>query len=599
MKTIVTGVLIMLFNSYLLAQTGPGGVGSGATTLEVWFDGKDVNGNGTNPATSATVSTWTDKSGNSRNVTQNIANVATYSAAGGVTFNNTGYLLGSDAGLPSGGAARTVLLVASSPSSSTDDNIFFYGKVGTPAVNNQSYGINRVGTSGNIRNYFYNNDLNDAGGWTPANQTKIINTWYQSNSQKIYLNGNVDVTAASTPNTVLGDGLQIGGWSYYTAYSQATINEVILYSSALNPAELNIVNNYLSEKYSVTLASTDYYSGHSGSYINGVQGIGTTDGTAANSHLVSANSGGLEIQSTNGSTGLNSANEYIFTGYAGTTNSVSTSNLATVPTVMQRWSRIWYLKKTGTANVTLSFNFSTDGIGGTPASTHYVLLYSASDSPLAFSILSSSSSVSGSTVSFSIANASLLNGYYTIGTTDPTNSPLPVSLINFKAQQKSDKVMVDWQTAYESNNAYFTVQRSTDLTEWEDIAKVTGAGNSSSIHSYSIEDNCLCNGITYYRLKQTDFDGASTFSASVSVFSESDITIFPNPSSGEITVAGLKENVKMEVFNSIGLALSIPVAEQNDKIKMDFSALPSGIYFISFENNDGTVFRKKIIIFGN
>ncbi|HEY4653068.1 MAG TPA: hypothetical protein VIH22_01070, partial [Cyclobacteriaceae bacterium] len=237
------------------SQTGPGGVSSGSTNLLLWLDGQNVNADGTNPAIGTEVLTWYDRSGNGVNVTRNISNVATYSA-NGVTFNNTGFLNGSDATFPTGNASRTVIVCASSPSTPTDDVFFFYGT----ANNNQSYGVLKIGTSNAVRNYFYANDLDVAGGWTPSGTLKIITLTYASPTQIVYINNNNPPSTknAGSVNTTLGaQGLQIGGWNSFTLYSQATIAEIILYDKVLNMAERIIVNNYLAAKYEIALAAND------------------------------------------------------------------------------------------------------------------------------------------------------------------------------------------------------------------------------------------------------------------------------------------------------------------------------------------------------
>jgi hypothetical protein len=596
-------VLILIASNHIaFSQTGPGGVGSKATTLKLWFDGKDVNAtgivSGTNPAAGTNLATWNDKSGYGVNVTQNIANVAAISPSGlGVTFNNTGYLLGSDATLPSGGSARTAFVCAASPSTCCDDVMLFYGT----ANNSQSYGILKKGNGG-VRNFFYNNDLDDVGGWLPANQMKIVNTWYKASSQQIYVNGNLSISAVSTPNTLLGQGLQIGGWNSFSLNSNATISEIILHSYALNPAEKAVVENYLSEKYSVVLSSTDYYSGHTGLYINEVQGIGTSDGTVANSQTYSASSGGLEIKTANGT--FNTANKYVFTGYSQVSNSISIANLGTVPTVQQRWNRVWYLDKTGTVDITMSFNFATSGISGfaTPAGTNYVLLYSSTD-PYAFQNLTASNgiipTVAGSIVSFTITNASLANGYYTIGTTNTSISPLPIELLNFSVSEEKQNVLLSWQTLSEKNNNYFTIQRSSDLITWNDISDIKAAGNSNSLINYSFKDRNPLKGISYYRLKQSDLDGKSTYSAmaSVSLVNNGTIAIYPNPTENELTLEGYNvENVNFRLIDNLGQEMPVKFSAQPGKTMIDLTEIPGGIYNLLVETIDKRYLSKKIIV---
>ncbi|MBL0342000.1 MAG: T9SS type A sorting domain-containing protein [Bacteroidetes bacterium] len=91
-------------------------------------------------------------------------------------------------------------------------------------------------------------------------------------------------------------------------------------------------------------------------------------------------------------------------------------------------------------------------------------------------------------------------------------SPLPVELVSFKAQCDQKDMEISWITASEINNELFTVERSIDGVDFEPIASLKGAGNSTSSHSYTIIDVQPLDGINYYRLKQTDTDGAFTYS---------------------------------------------------------------------------------------
>ena len=90
-------------------------------------------------------------------------------------------------------------------------------------------------------------------------------------------------------------------------------------------------------------------------------------------------------------------------------------------------------------------------------------------------------------------------------------SALPIDLISFNAEYLGNEihpiVMINWTTLSQVNNDYFEVQRSVDVENWYTIETVTGAGNSNSQMSYSVIDDGPLYGISYYRLKQTDYDG--------------------------------------------------------------------------------------------
>ena len=96
-------------------------------------------------------------------------------------------------------------------------------------------------------------------------------------------------------------------------------------------------------------------------------------------------------------------------------------------------------------------------------------------------------------------------GHYAIARS--VDSPLPVELLTFTAQSWNDFVSLMWATATEINNDFFTIQRSHDGFNFHDIGRVKGKGFSSRIARYTFEDAAPISGISYYRLKQTDYDG--------------------------------------------------------------------------------------------
>jgi hypothetical protein len=107
---------------------------------------------------------------------------------------------------------------------------------------------------------------------------------------------------------------------------------------------------------------------------------------------------------------------------------------------------------------------------------------------------------------FALAN--LING----------SNPLPVTLLNFKATEKNQtQVFLQWTTSNEINNDYFAIEVSADGKIFHEAGRVNGAGNSTSIINYTFIDFAPLNGISYYRLKQTDKNGKTEYSSIVSV----------------------------------------------------------------------------------
>jgi hypothetical protein len=129
---------------------------------------------------------------------------------------------------------------------------------------------------------------------------------------------------------------------------------------------------------------------------------------------------------------------------------------------------------------------------------------------------------------------------------------LPIELLSFNANLDGNVVDVIWLTASETNNDYFMIQRSRNGTTFEDVARVEGAGNSTAVKKYVEVDDKPYDNISYYRLKQLDFDGKYSFSNIVSVNSvirqSPEFIVYPNPSDGtDLTIDIRKYNANEEV----------------------------------------------------
>jgi len=131
---------------------------------------------------------------------------------------------------------------------------------------------------------------------------------------------------------------------------------------------------------------------------------------------------------------------------------------------------------------------------------------------------------------------------------------LPIELLYFTGEAFTDGVHLSWATATEQDNDHFTIQRSSDGQQWQNVLEVQGAGNSVVERDYSANDPSPMPGLSYYRLKQTDIHGDETVFTSVSVHStigtQVGLSVFPNPSTnGQLWLAAgrLAEEVTVPV----------------------------------------------------
>ena len=180
-------------------------------------------------------------------------------------------------------------------------------------------------------------------------------------------------------------------------------------------------------------------------------------------------------------------------------------------------------------------------------------------------------------------------------------SPLPVELVSFQANCAGEgKVNVTWATASEHNSANFTIEKSRDGMNWTVMASLAGAGNSTQMINYSTVDNNAAAGVNYYRLTQTDFDGASeTFNiASANCGDNSPLTtvkVYPNPSAGDFYVDFNSEEIIGSSVISITDARGMEVYKMNVTVEKgsnvfhieNMEAAP-GIYYIQVSNGTAT-----------
>ncbi len=131
---------------------------------------------------------------------------------------------------------------------------------------------------------------------------------------------------------------------------------------------------------------------------------------------------------------------------------------------------------------------------------------------------------------------------------------LPVELMYFKAAYNGAGVDLGWATASEKNNSHFTVERSPNGLDFEELLQVKSSAKAPGKTNYKEEDLQPLDGISYYRLKQTDHDGTVAYSSieAVEIHPKNGLRIFPNPSSTGIVTVEAVQGALISVFNSLG-----------------------------------------------
>jgi hypothetical protein len=214
-------------------------------------------------------------------------------------------------------------------------------------------------------------------------------------------------------------------------------------------------------------------------------------------------------------------------------------------------------------------------------------------------------SVGGS--DYTVTGSTICNEFSPYILTSSTN-PLPIELLSFNAKCNNDVVTINWSTASETNNEYFTIERSNDGVTWVTLTTLPGAGNSNTTLYYSYTDNNPLPGTSYYRLKQTDFSGQSvtfdpvTVSCSDANSENTGITlIYPNPAVNEVFVkinCLENSNGQLIVYNTIGQKIieqQLTLLNGENVYTIDISGFAEGIYPITFNNEQGVSCTRKII----
>ena len=161
---------------------------------------------------------------------------------------------------------------------------------------------------------------------------------------------------------------------------------------------------------------------------------------------------------------------------------------------------------------------------------------------------------------------------------------LPVELVQFNALALNDRNAIQWATASEKDNDYFVVQRSYDGINFDNLGTVSGQGNVVETTMYSFNDFETRVGISYYRLKQVDFDLKYEYS-NIKVIhirpSKDMIKIFPNPAGDYLNIE-VNEPTFIQIINTSGQVLKELRIQNNTTI--DISSLSAGNYWIQFDN---------------
>ncbi|MEM6630744.1 MAG: T9SS type A sorting domain-containing protein [Bacteroidota bacterium] len=173
------------------------------------------------------------------------------------------------------------------------------------------------------------------------------------------------------------------------------------------------------------------------------------------------------------------------------------------------------------------------------------------------------------------------------------NSSLPVSWLDFDAEWVGKNASLTWSTASEENASHFDVQRSIDGIQFETLGSVAAMGNTQDISSYTFMDKAALDklSIYYYRLKQVDLDGKSTYSKIISLETVEGLTVsnlldvYPNPAYGQVNLS-LRQATDIQgvsILNALGQRVPVEVSVNRDQARVNLENLLPGHYYVRVE----------------
>ncbi len=171
--------------------------------------------------------------------------------------------------------------------------------------------------------------------------------------------------------------------------------------------------------------------------------------------------------------------------------------------------------------------------------------------------------------------------FYRTGTT-------PVRLSEFKVNNVNNTVILQWTTEYELNNKGFSIERSADGRNWQQIAFVNGSNGGAIVKKYSITDIAPVKGINFYRIKQEDFNGSITYSfvqkIDISNIVLNQHSLFPNPAKDRVTIklgAIESNNTHYDIISPDGRIVKTAFLNKNRSNTLEsvnVSGLSGGVY---------------------
>lgn len=644
------------FTLGVVERCGPGGIN---TNLALWLraDLEVFSNAGTTPAVHGNdVIQWNDQGSTNNNAaetdlggaspTEPVYRTNSINYNPGILFTdqnttNSSYLRAGTNNVTGNMSLIAVFTTAQNQGSTTDFSLS-PALIGANSSGTDDYGMGL--SEGRLYLNAANNsslNLRSPSGTTYTNGVPYIATGTRvqaaSGALNLYVNSRNVASNTASDNTTLTSptGFGIGNHSTATndAQFQGEIMEAIVFSAVLSAQQRMQVESYLAIKYGLTLTNNndndgtaneivtgairegDYLAGDGGviwnyaargaSYFNDIAGIGRDDLSCLNqTHSKSENSDAIvDIQ-------ISSFSETDSWFIWGNDNAPmeDTRNFERPTGINSRLNREWQAQETGTVGaVTVTFDLAA--ITGTPTGANdlsqiRLMIDQDGDFRNGVTLVSPSSFDSfNKTVTFQADFTGSTGYYFTLGSEEL--DALPIELIRFEVNSIGNSVQLDWWTASETNNSFYTVERSQDGLSFEEVGELTAAGNSTSIRHYRFLDKVAEPGKYYYRIKQTDFNGQFSHSevrgVLVQFIESSYFNIYPNPNENGLLKFNFRlvsdlTNIELTIFSTSGEVLIQKQVQPNkEEDSIDISGLGKGIYFVRLKNINSSITKRLIV----
>lgn len=391
--------------------------------------------------------------------------------------------------------------------------------------------------------------------------------------------------------------------------------EFIFFNRDISNVERSRIDSYLAIKYGITLnqGSLTDYTASTGTVIfpaTGTHSVYNKDiagiGRDAVSRLNQTNSQSANVNSVVRMQNASSLDDLDFLMWGSNGNALNVRNTVDVGApILGRMSRVWRVAETGeTGTVTVSFDLTM--VGNKTQAALRLLIDRDGDGFADNDVAPLTGTLTGEIFTVTGVNFQH-NDYFTIGSTNLTTTPLPVELISFTGSYEHPVVALNWKTESELNNDYFTLERSASGAQFEEVARIQGAGTTHEAQVYNYVDPSPFPNETYYRLRQTDYDGTSKHSKVIRIETGRDknrrMSVYPNPNKGDEFSITLDNVTRFQVNRveilsqqNVILASYAPEAEGASEFSFKISReLAPGLYIVRITYNNKLESVKLIV----